>query len=145
MHCSCFVSSITSSKGHPLVLRATRRKTLSTDSHHSYKTQYCTFFCLHCLVVMCKLFQRKSCPMQEAILVLGHCSTVANPGIGSSSGVCNVTGHLLPADHHAHGAGCGNYCPCTLSTIRGGPLAKHAGQHFKAATHMLPHTPQLLS
>ena len=55
--------------------------------------------------------------MQEPVLVLGQHSFAANTGIGSSPGVCNIPGHLLPADDHADGVSGGHHCAGALPAL----------------------------
>lgn len=54
---------------------------------------------------------------QEALLVLGQHSVVANTGAGGVTSVRHITGCIFPGDHYADGAGDRYHCSSALPTI----------------------------
>ena len=55
--------------------------------------------------------------VQEALLVLGQHSVVANTGASGVASVCHITGCILPGDHYADGPGDRYHCSGALPTI----------------------------
>ena len=70
--------------------------------------------------------------LQATAVVLEQRSACADLSVGSLPGLCNCSGPLLPAGHHAHDSHDGPHSPCSLQTLYKQSLAAHAGVfHFQ--------------
>ena len=72
--------------------------------------------------------------LQATAVVLEQHSAHADLSIGSLPGLCNCSGQLLPAGHHAHDPDDGPHSPCSLQTLHKQSLAAPAGVRSSCAS-----------